>query len=166
MTARKAIALAGLVLALAILSPASALADAGGTTRPVKGTVSGTAALNLVTGNFAVDVGGAATHIGKYTAHSEGTSVIDFATGTLVASGITTVVAADGDQLTGTFQASTADTPAGHTATQVMTITGGTGRFADASGSLTITVVSQSFTLIGDTVVRHDEGTTSGEISY
>ena len=164
MTTRKALALAGLALALAILSPASALAGAGGTSRPVKGTISGMARLNLLTGAFAADVGGVTTHVGNYTAHSEGNAVI--AGGTLVGSSVTTIIAADGDQLTGTGEVSTADTPAGHTATQIITVTGGTGRFAGATGTLRTTVLSTGFSLVGDTVVRHDEGTVSGEISY
>jgi hypothetical protein len=52
MTIRKAIALAGLVLVLAVLSPASALAAAGGTARPLEGTISATVKLNRETGHL------------------------------------------------------------------------------------------------------------------
>ena len=49
MSIRKTTMLAGLVLVLVALSPASALANAGGTDRPGKGTVSGTASINVQT---------------------------------------------------------------------------------------------------------------------
>jgi hypothetical protein len=164
MTTRKAIALAGLALALAILSPASALAKAGGTSRSVKATVSGSARVNLRTGALAGDFAGVSTHIGKYTAHSDGTAVLSPA---FFGRGTTTIVAANGDRLTGTFTATTAETPAGHTATLVITVKGGTGRFAHAAGILTVTITSRSFSVVGDWVIRNDDvGTVTGAVSY
>lgn len=167
MRTHKAIALAGLALALAILSPASALAKAGGTDRPVKGTVSGNAQVNLLTGDWAVDFAGVSTHVGNYTVHAEGTSEF-LPNGTLVGTGTATIVAANGDQITGTVETSTADpAPGVHTGTTVMTITGGTGRFADASGVLTTFVTSTSFIFVPPIVYRNDDvGTVTGYVSY
>jgi hypothetical protein len=71
MTTRKAIALAGLVLALAILSPAAALADAGGY-RPLQGTGSSTITLNLQDGHITADGSGFSTHLAHYTVHFDG----------------------------------------------------------------------------------------------
>ena len=69
---RKAVALAGLVLAFAILSPASALANTGGTDRPVTGAGTGTVSLDPVTGAFTGDVPGASSQLGKVTVHIDG----------------------------------------------------------------------------------------------
>ena len=55
MSIRKLITLAGLALAVVAIGPASALANAGGTDRPVKGTISGTVSLNVLTGAFTAD---------------------------------------------------------------------------------------------------------------
>jgi hypothetical protein len=60
------------VLALTVLSPASALASAGGTLRPLRATVSGTVSLNVLTDDFTSDVTGVSSLLGKYTAHLEG----------------------------------------------------------------------------------------------
>lgn len=129
--------LCGLVLALVPLSPASAAAKAGGTDRPVKGTASGTATGTLGARlGITIDLAGVATHLGKYTVHVDAVGVISG--GEVVGDGTFTVVAANRDQLTGTATF-TAPLPTGevHTTTAFLTITGGTGRFADASGTIT-----------------------------
>ena len=46
---RKAIMIAGLVLALGVLAPATALGKAGGTDRPIQGNGSGTTVVDLGT---------------------------------------------------------------------------------------------------------------------
>ena len=144
MSIRKLITLAGLALAVVAISPASAPAKAGGTDRPVKGTSSGTVSLNVLTGAFTADAAGVGTHLGEYTVAIEGTVAItpEGAFG----SGTATIVAANGDQMTGTVTLATPGQPSvAHTTTSVMTVTGGTGRFADASGTLTtITEVTPS----------------------
>jgi hypothetical protein len=91
----------GLVLSLALLSPASALAKAGGTDRPVKGTGVGAVTVLLAPGlPTEVDASGRMTHLGRYTAHFEGGAEI--IGGTTFGHGTFTLVAANGDQLTGT----------------------------------------------------------------
>ena len=78
---------------------------------------------------------GTATHLGRYTAKFNATvNVLD---GT--ATGNYTFEAANGDQLFSTFTG--LGVPAGGTMasiTETLTITGGTGRFADASGTLVV----------------------------
>jgi len=58
---------------------------------------------------------------------------------------------------TGTFTATTIDT------TVIRTITGGTGRFAGASGTMTATLSS---VYSSTTLMSHDTGATEGLISY
>src|SRR4051794_29591860 len=69
---RKAIVLVGLVLAFAVLSPASVLANAGETDRPIKGSGTGTISLNPATGAFTGVVPGLSSHLGRVTVQIEG----------------------------------------------------------------------------------------------
>ena len=132
----KVFAYLALFVALGVLAPVGALAKAGGTDRPVKGTASGT-----VTGvlgsplDITIALAGVATHLGKYSFHSDAVGV--FSGGEVVVDGTFTVVAANGDQLTGTIATTTPVSVVTevHTTTALLTITGGTGRFADASGT-------------------------------
>ncbi len=165
MSTRKATMLAGLALALVALSPASATAAAGGTDRPMKGTASGTVSVNVQTLAISADLAGVSTHLGKYTAHVE-------ANGTLtpqgtIATGPITLVASNGDQLTGIFTLNgPAPTPNVHTAEVVVTFTGGTGRFADASGTVRSTPELTPFAFDGVTLLERSEGPVRGRISY
>jgi hypothetical protein len=158
----------GLALALAALAPASVLAKAGGTDRPVKGMSSGISRYNPLTMDFSEDNAGVLTHFGRTTGHEEGTlAFTPFPA--FAGSGTATLVAANGDEATATWTATGEVKPdlSGHTATIVLTITpGGTGRFADASG--TITVIQDGTTLFreGATSVDHEEETLTGDISY
>jgi hypothetical protein len=158
--------LAGLALALVALSPASAPAKAGGTDRPYKGTFSGTVSVNLQTLEITSDATGVAAHLGKYATSLEGAIAItpEGTTG----SGTQTIVAANGDQGTGTFTLSTPGLPTdpGHTTTLVTTVTGGTGRFSDASGTLTSLSHVSPLSVDGVMLLNSFEGTTRGRISY
>ena len=53
-----------------------------------------------------------------------------------------------------------------HTTTIVMTVTGGTGRFSDASGTLTAITEVSPISFDGVTLVNSVEGTVTGQISY
>ena len=163
---RKLMLLAGLALAVVALSPASASANAGGTDRPVSGTISATVTLNVLTGAVTVEGGGVASHIGKFTTSLEGTVMIT-STGTF-GSGTFTTVAANGDELTGTYTLATPGAPGvAHTTTIVMTLTGGTGRFSDASGTQTSVTEVSPISFSGGVLVNSAVGTiTTGQISY
>lgn len=171
MPKHKALILCGLVLALAALSPTSAAAKASGTDRPVKGTTSGT-----VTGvlgaplGITIDLTGKVTHLGKYSVHIDAVGVISG--GEVVVDGTFTVVAANGDQLTGP---ATTTTPLSqlaevHTTTAFLTITGGTGRFADASGTITSqnleTPICFAQPSCPGLIIDALEGRLTGQISY
>jgi hypothetical protein len=163
MSIRKLIPLAGLVLALAALTPASVPAKNGGThKRPMKGAISGTSTTtptSPTTGELTHDVIGVGTHLGKFTRHVEGTyEVTGSEPTTLAGKGRFIVVAANGDKLCGRFRfTGVLSSPTTRTSTVYGRFTGGTGRFADAHG----------FVKEEDVVTNsHIEGTFRGWISY
>ena len=57
-------------------------------------------------------------------------------------------------------------TATGSEATLVSTITGGTGRFADASGTITTQISSEIVSIVGTTLTTRDTETHKGRISY
>jgi hypothetical protein len=154
-----------LVLALGALSPGTALAKAGGTERPVNGGGSGTIAFDPQTGVFEGDPSGVASHLGRYSMHFEGTAV-PTGENTATGSGDLTILAANGDRLTGTFTSTSAFTSSGATHTVVVELTGGTGRFAQASATLTIICVAGPSVDIEAQLVSEIECTISGRIGY
>ncbi len=134
---RKAIMIAGLILALGVLAPAGALGKAGGTERPIKAHASGTTVFDNPTLTFVSDATGTMSHLGKTTAHFDGALTLTGPSAFDVAGSYVTV-AANGDQLFATFAGSgTLDASGNATGTTTTTFTGGTGRFAGASGTAT-----------------------------
>jgi hypothetical protein len=78
---------------------------------------------------------GTATYLGKYTEHA--TFQVDVRTGS--ATGTATFTAANGDILTASVVGQgTVTGPTTRSIVEVYTITGGTGRFAGATGTLTL----------------------------
>ena len=81
--------------------------------------------------------------------------------------GSATLVAANGDELFETVTGSGAFTSATTSvSTFVVTITGGTGRFADVSGTYTDTVSSVASSQTPTSTTTHDTATEHGQISY
>jgi VCBS repeat-containing protein len=161
MTKIKAIALA-VWLALTTLLLASAPASADGRTVHIRGDGAGTIRVNTTTGALTGEESGFANHLGKFTVDLQGTATIS-ADGTVNGNGTLTIVTANGDQLTGTFTV-TGREP---TLTVAVTITGGTGRFAHASGTLTVTcVLSGPPRQEGQVLVLENNCTVEGRISY
>ena len=160
----KLIVLSGLVLAVVAMTPAPAMGAANGTDRPLTGTDTATTTVNLTTG-AATNVGsGQLSHLGAVTS----SSVLQFAlvgTNGFSWTGTGTIVAANGDELfmsvsgTGTFGAPI------HTMS-VTTITGGTGRFVDASGTFTTTGQSTSVSIVGSVETTIGPTISTGNISY
>jgi len=169
MPKHRAISTASLVLALAALLPASAAAKAGGTDRPVTGTSLGEITTNVATLGITADASGVMSHLGKYTSHFDGT--VRIVGGRTLGEGTFATVGANGDELSGTFTLN-GDLPTTevHTATVFLTITGGTGRFADASGTITIPLVVTPTCFLEPAcpghVVETQEGQLTGVISY
>jgi len=155
----KMTALAG-VLALTALLAASAPASAGGGAMTISGHGTGVIRLDTATGAFTGEESGVSSDLGKYTLRLQGVGTSS-ADGTFTGSGTVTIVAANGDQLMGTFTV----TGRGETNRVVVTITGGTGRFANATGTLTVICVSGPPQQEGATLVLKHKCTMEGTVS-
>ena len=107
-----------------------------------------------------------ATHLGRFTASQQGT-VAPAPDGHYAGRSTWTIVADNGDTLTGTATLDVEGSPAGvHTTTMASTITGGTGRFDDAEGNFTIVFHVTPISFDGVTAVNRAEGKITGHISY
>ncbi len=169
MSLRRLIFLSSLVLAVAALSPAAALGAAKGTDRPLSGTFSATHIQNLNTQTGTIDGTFLFTHLGKGIFHEFNTSTPPPVGNTFTYTATETYVAANGDKLFATVAATGTFTP--FQDTTVETITGGTGRFAGASGTFTtherVVIGSAVFVPgVGVIVTNTFTGTTEGQISY
>src|SRR5262245_3617935 len=126
----------GLVVAFAV-SLASVGVSATAAETPFKGTVNAveTGVTIFPIRSITRDGGGTATYRGRYTEHI--TLQVNVQTGH--GTGAATFTAANGDTLTATVDGqSTPISPGVISIVEVYTITGGTGRFADATGSFTL----------------------------
>ena len=149
----------GLVAAFAV-SLASVVSAVAAET-PFKGTANAVETSVVVFPNASItrDGTGTATYLGKYTSHA--TFQVNLLT--FFGTGVATFTAANGDTLSTSVVGQ--GTPIGPipptvlSIVEVYTITGGTGRFAGATGSFT-----QELTL---NVITHvSSGTFSGEIDH
>jgi hypothetical protein len=165
---RKAIMIAGLVLALDVLAPATALGNAGGTDRPISGHWTGTNVLDFGTRSFTTDATGVSSHLGKGTVHLDGVATFTGQSGTINIAGSIVIVAANGDEVFGTFSGSgTLTSSLGSSqGTSVTTFTGGTGRFANASGSASGPFTQTLNGTQGTALTFAIEFSLSGTISY
>jgi hypothetical protein len=139
---------------------------------PFKGDVSGVVQVGIGPTNCPAGTapaavtsgGGNATHLGKFTVVSQTACL--FATGTGGTQGAFTWRAANGDLLTGTFTFTSNPPDANGVVTLTSlsaTITGGTGRFADASGQLHL--AGGAFQLLSPTTFSFNVGL-EGTINY
>jgi hypothetical protein len=158
---RFTIVLALLVVA-ATATAAPALSKEGGTDRPLTGASVGTSTLDLATGTGTTDGTSRLSHFGTTTFHNDFTFTITGDSFNLT--GTDTEVAANGDELFSNFTVT--GTVSSGASTGVFTITGGTGRFADASGTFTIVATSTIVSTVGTTITSHDTNTIEGRITY
>jgi hypothetical protein len=163
---RKAIMIAGLILAFGVLAPAGALGKAGGTDRPSRGNGSGTTVLDLGTLAFVTDGTGTVSHLGQTTVHIDGV-LTPTGPSTFTVAGPLTLTAANGDQLFGDFSGSGTNVASGgSTGTTATTITGGTGRFTGASGSVSGPFTQTPISMSATTATFATTFSLSGTISY
>lgn len=160
------------LLALAVAAPGAAVAKRGGTDRPWKGRASGTLTFDIGTTPIpAMATGtGRLSHLGKSTYSQEFTITLTGPT-TFSIAGTQTIEAANGDMLfltfTGTGELAGAfGVGQASETTAVFTVTGGTGRFSDASGTLTSTVFTEVTSIVFTTVTATQSSRLRGRISY
>jgi hypothetical protein len=152
MSIRKLIPLAGLVLAIAALAPASALAK----TWTLKGTTAGVTSIDEA-GNLESHVTGRTSHGGKYTRLAWGSAATG--AGTWHA----TILAND-NQLWGSFTSAKEEIDPGVFLQEIdVTVQGGTGRFAGICGTGEETDYLTVFSL-GPPTLLSREGTFTLEI--
>ena len=166
MPLRRLIFLSSLVLAVAALSPAAALGATKGTDRPVNGHSTSTTTVDLATGTGVSDGSGPLSHLGLSTFHNDFTSFTLTGPNTFSFTLTASIVAANGDVIFTTATGTGTLTATGSEATLVSTITGGTGRFADASGTLTTSISSVTVSQVCTMITSHDTETHTGQISY
>jgi hypothetical protein len=150
-------------LALAVLAVLGLAGPvAAGEQVPFKGSFEGVA---IVTGappivSVAVDATGHATELGQFTLAIP--HHVNFASTPRTSYGSYQFVAANGDTLSADFTGQITPIPGGNAAVNIATITGGTGRFAGATGSFTGEHVSLVDPVTGArTVIGSFEGTIS-----
>ena len=145
-----------LMATTALLAGAAVSATAAET--PFKGTVNAVETGTVVgpTRFLVRDGGGTATQLGRYTEHI--TMQINLPTRHSM--GAATFTAANGDTLTATVEGqATPTTPGMLSIVEVYSITGGTGRFAGATGTFTLASVANQAT-------GASSGTFSGAIDH
>ena len=164
MSSAALVLLAGAVLAVTALSRPTARA-AHGTARPLAGTGTGTMTLNLLTGAATAGFTGRLSPLGADTGSDNLHFTITSAT-TFSYTGTRTFVAAGGNKVFsaitghGTFTATTAHS------TETDTITGGTGRFAAATGTYTGTISSVVVSATTGWQTSRVTATARGQIRY
>ena len=125
------------VIAVAAVSLTSIAASAVAAETPFKGTVNAdeTVVPSPPTASLTRDGTGTATYLGRYTEHI----VMTINLPTLASTGTATFTAANGDTLTATVIGQATRTgPTTLSIVEAYTVTGGTGRFADATGNFTL----------------------------
>ena len=80
--------------------------------------------------------------------------------------GPATLVAENGDELTGTFEGTSTPLSDEADATFLLTITGGSGRFQNASGTMNVDVHAVLMSTHNTLFVYYDQFTGSGTLSY
>lgn len=143
-----------LLLVILLASAAFAAPSAGERELLLKGSVQSveTYAINFPIMSVTASGSGSATQLGRFTVSYE----VEVNLLTIAGIGSAEFVAANGDRLfaEGVGQATETGTPGVFNVVEQFTITGGTGRFAGASGSITL-----------ERVVDTTTGATSGTIS-
>ena len=165
---RRLTLLAGLALAVGVLLPGSGLAGVGGSDRPFNISASGSLTIDLQTGQAHGLGTGTGTHIGL-EADEEDLQLLpttDPTTFIWISLGWTGR-AANGDQIFATGSGTVSFTDATHsTAVGTYTVSGGSGRFANATGTVAATVFNTLIFVEGQIATYSWEGTFVGTLSY
>jgi hypothetical protein len=163
-TMLKAIILAGLILAKLPLAATAGLGRPERRARRISLSGSGISTHDSASRTFVVlgtcDVAG----LGPLTLKGQG--IFAPADSVLSFTGTATLVADNGDELAGTFEG-TSTPPSGETdATFLLTITGGSGRFQNASGTINVLEHRVHVSTHNTLFVYHNQFTGGGTLSY
>jgi hypothetical protein len=156
--------IAGVVLAVTALIPSAAPA-AHGAVRPLTGTGTGTLALNLTTGAATADFTGHLSPLGADTGHDNLTFTLT-GPSTFSYTGTRTFVAANGNKVFSAITGKGTLTRTTAHSTETDTITGGTGRFAGASGTYTDTISSVVISATSTSQTSRVTADAHGQIRY
>jgi hypothetical protein len=169
MSSRSRVLLSSAVLGVALVSPASAVAAAAGSDLPLTGRSTGVASVDISTNPSPTTFSSAGqlSHLGAFTATgNESFTPLGLPPAIpYTLTGTETLVAANGDKLFGTVDGTGVNNAGATSGTNVVTITGGTGRFADASGSYTETYTGAITSQVGTIVSGPITTTVQGRIS-
>ena len=170
---RRIIILASVVLVLlagvgafvvTALSPSAAPA-AHGPVRPFTGTGTGTMTLNLLTGAATSDFTGHLSILGADAGYDDLTFTLT-GPSTFTYTGTRTFVAANGDKVLSAITGKGTFTPTTAKSTETDTITGGTGRFAGASGTYTDTISTVVVSVTSTSQTSRVTAVAEGQIRY
>jgi hypothetical protein len=150
--------------AVTALSPPTAPA-AHGAARPLTGHGTGTLTLNLATGTATAGFSGQLSPMGAETGHDNLTFTLT-GPSTFNYTGTRTFVAANGDKLFSAITGRGTLTRTTATSTETDTITGGTGRFAGASGTYTDTISSVVVSATSTSQTSRFTAAAHGQIRY
>ena len=157
--------LAGVIaFAVTALSPSAAPA-AHGTVRPLTGMGTGTMTLNLTTGAATSDFTGHLSTLGADTGYDNLAFTLT-GPSTFTYTGTRTFVAANGDKLFSAITGKGTFTSTAAHSTETDTITGGTGRFAGASGTYTDTISTVVISATSASQTSHVTAVAQGQIRY
>ena len=154
------------LVAFAAVSPAAALGKSKASSRPMSGTGSSTTIVDLATGTGSVAGGGRVSQLGKFKFTNDITSFTLTGPDTFGLTLTAIIVAANGDRICTVANGKGTLTPTGSETTLVSKITGGTGRFALARGTLTTKISSEIVSTVGTTTTTRDSETHGGRIRY
>lgn len=107
---------------------------------------------------------GEVADLGRLTLKAQG--IFAPADSVLSFTGATTLVADNGDELTGTFEGTSTPPSGDADATFLLTITGGSGRFENASGTVNVVEHGALMSTRGTLFVYDNQFTGSGTLSY
>ncbi|HEY1508699.1 MAG TPA: hypothetical protein VGF93_06845 [Solirubrobacteraceae bacterium] len=164
---RRRFVLSSLVLGVAAISPAVAL-GANSTNLPLKGKSTAVVATDISTTPATVTVSssGHFSHLGAFIAIGN-ESLTPLGAPPVIPyrlTGSETLIMANGDNVFGAVNGTGVNNSGATSGTNLVTITGGTGRFANAAGSYTETYTGQIFSQIGTTMLGPVHTTIRGHI--
>jgi hypothetical protein len=159
----KAIIVAGLILAKLPLGGTAVAGRPRRTRRRIVLSGSGISTHDSVSRTFVELATGDVAQLGRVVLKAQG--IFAPADSVLAFTGAATLVAENGDELTGTFEGTSTPPSDDADATFLLTITGGSGRFENASGTVNVVEHAALMSTRGTLFVYDNQFTGSGTLS-